>query len=350
MQLNKLKVFHGLVNYGTQAGLLAKSLRENGIEAKSVVYHDSFKRQTDIELLFGGNIIQKVFNHSWNWIRRFYWFFRYNTFHFYYGISLFPFQLDLPLYKFFGKKVIMEYLGFDVQLYRFSVEKYGKNTNIGFMKKGGLKHDNKILKRLRFESRYLDMKLVCAPCYSEFVTGSIVLPLAIDIKEYPFLPSQIINERIIILHAPTHKENKGTSFIKDAIERLIKEGFPIKLEIAENITHDELKIRYRACNIFIDQILGGWYGTAAIEAMAFGRPTICFIREEYFKYIDFSNKIPIINANQDTIYDVIKKLICSKEDLEKIGLKSRLFVEEIHNLQKITCSLIHTYLEVWEKS
>jgi hypothetical protein len=31
----------------------------------------------------------------------------------------------------------------------------------------------------------------------------------------------------------------------------------------------------------IDQIMAGWYGTASIEAMAIGRPVICFIRESY---------------------------------------------------------------------
>ena len=36
----KLKVFHGLVNQDTQAGLLEKELRNQAIEVLSVVYPD----------------------------------------------------------------------------------------------------------------------------------------------------------------------------------------------------------------------------------------------------------------------------------------------------------------------
>jgi hypothetical protein len=346
---NKLKIFHGLVNYGTQAGLFAKVLRNQGIDAISVVYPDKFNRFADIQLLYGGTFIQKIFKHLWNWIRRFYWFFRYNTFHFYFGTTLFPFQLDLPLYNLFGKKVIMEYLGFDIQRYQYSKDKYGKYTNIGFMKEEGIKHDKKIIKRFEFESRYLDLKLVCAPCYSEFVPDAKVLPLAIDINEYSFSAPRLFDEKIIILHAPTNKDNKGTVFIEEAINKLIREGYPIILDLVENVTHIELKKRYVACDLFIDQLTGGWYGAAAVEAMAVGRPTICFIREEYYKYIDFGEKIPIINANQDNIYDVIKRLVMSKEDLAKIGLNSRLFVEDVHDHHKITKTLVDLCLEIWSK-
>lgn len=75
----RLKVFHGLVNYGTQAGLFAQELRKLGIEAISVSFPDPYKRLIDVELLTGGNLFQKIIKHSWNWIRRFYWFFKFNT-------------------------------------------------------------------------------------------------------------------------------------------------------------------------------------------------------------------------------------------------------------------------------
>jgi len=62
--------------------------------------------------------------------------------------------------------------------------------------------------------------------------------------------------------------------------------------LVENISHSELKEKYKECDIFVDQIVGGWYGTASIEAMAIGRPTVCFLRESYFEYIDFGPSIP----------------------------------------------------------
>ena len=55
MRTKELRVFHGLVNYGTQAGLFARALREAGVEAISVAFPDPFKRHIDVELLHGGD-------------------------------------------------------------------------------------------------------------------------------------------------------------------------------------------------------------------------------------------------------------------------------------------------------
>jgi hypothetical protein len=78
--------------------------------------------------------------------------------------------------------------------------------------------------------------------------------------------------------------------------------------------------------------------------MAIGRPTICFIRESYFEHIDYGNKIPIINAQPGTIYDVLKKTINNKHLFPELGKRSREFVESIHDLDKLTDRLIEIYV------
>ena len=114
----------------------------------------------------------------------------------------------------------------------------------------------------------------------------------------------------------------------------------------ENITHSKLKEEYIKCDIFIDQILGGWYGTAAVEAMALGRPVICSIRKSYFKYIDYGEKIPIVHADPDNIYDAIKQMLINREKLPEMGVASRKFVEEVHDCKKITKNLIKIYSNI----
>ena len=177
----KLKVFHGLVNYGTQAGLFARELRNQGIEAIAVTYPDSFKRITDVELKHGGNIFQKIVRHTWNYLFRIKCMFKYNVFHFYYETTLLPYQLDLPVLKFFCKKIVMEYLGNDIQSYKISIEKYKWTNMPGFIGAGDPEaYDKRIEKRYSNETKFTDLQAVCAPVYSEFVPKSIVIPLAID--------------------------------------------------------------------------------------------------------------------------------------------------------------------------
>lgn len=342
----KIRVFQGMVNYGTQAGLYARALREKGIPAVSVSRNDRFKRLIDIELYAKGNFAQKLIKHSINYLILTYCFFKYNTFHFYFGTTLFPRQLDLQFYKYFNKKVVFHYLGKDVKLYKESIERYDI-SNMAYScgtTEEALKQDKKKKKRLQYETQFASKQFVCSPIYSEFVPNSILLPLAIDLTNYQFQPKEP-EDKLVIMHAPTNRANKGTEFIIAAIDKLEELGYNIHFDLCENITHDTLKKKYIECDIFIDQVLGG-YGTAAIEAMAIGRPTISYLRDVHFNNITFPGGVPIIVAHSKNIFDILKNIIDNKNDLKIIGLKSREFVEKNHDVKVLTDRLINYYKEI----
>jgi glycosyltransferase involved in cell wall biosynthesis len=349
-QNKRLKVFHGLVNYGTQAGVLAEGLRKKNVIAFSVSVDDNYKRKIDCHLTTSSKGLKGILNKIRNRLLCLCWFFKYNTFHFYYGTTLFPNQLDLPFYSFFGKKVIFEYLGNDVQGYRVSLEKY-KWTNVNYFipEHEAQAYDKRIKDRLVNELKYADKILVCAPVYSEFALSSEVLPLAIDLHVFDYKPLKI-RDNIKIMHAPTHRGFKGTLFIIEAINKLIQEGYAIELDLVEGVTHAELRERYASCDLFVDQILGGWYGTASIEAMAIGRPVVAFMRDTYYQYVDYKLTIPVISADPDTIYEVLKDLIIHKERLPILGAQSREFVELIHDQDKVCNRLITIYQDCWAKN
>jgi hypothetical protein len=77
--------------------------------------------------------------------------------------------------------------------------------------------------------------------------------------------------------------------------------------------------------------------------MAIGRPTVCIYDPVFFEYIDYGEQIPIVNANPDTIYEVLKTLLSHRESWVEISSKSRLFVEDIHDLHKNAEKLIAVY-------
>jgi glycosyltransferase involved in cell wall biosynthesis len=352
----KLKVFHGLVNYGTQAGLFARELRNQGVDAISVVSGDLSERQIDVELRCKGNLPQIIVKHGWNKLRRLYWFFRYNTFHFYFGHTLFKKQRDLPFYKFFGKKVIMEYLGNDIRHYKTLVKRYNLPENHDYFQRMN-EHDNKITQRIKNEKKYLDYKLCCLPTHMDFgksynYTINEVLPLALNIADIVYNPLNMNDENKIlkILHAPTNRVFKGTVYIEKAIDTLINKGYRINFKIAEKITHSQLFKEYEQCDIFIDQISVGWYGTASLEAMAVGRPTCAFIDERYFQYIDYADEIPVINITRENVTNKLRDLIENKHQLPEIGKKSREFIEKYHDVRNVTKKLIDIYQnKVWKQ-
>ena len=335
MKREYMKVFHGLVNYGTQAGLLSQGLREEGIEAFSAVYDDSyFKRKIDFNIT--RDITSKCsIVRRWKRLKFLLSIFReYNVFHFYFGTTLLPYNIDAPFYRLFGKKVVMEYLGTDVTLW------LGYNGVDGH----GRPVDRiKIIKKVQKQARQFDRQLVCAPCYYPSVDNSTILPLALDLSTFSYHPLELYpNKELTIMHCPTNRQQKKSDYIEAALDKLKLEGYHFKYKCITNVSHDQLKQEYITSDIVIDQ-LNGWFGTVSIEAMALGRPVIAGYYPHLCHYDSRYENMPIINADVYNIHDVLKDILDGKYDLEEISKKSREFVMRTHDLKSVIKQLIGIY-------
>ena len=84
----------------------------------------------------------------------------------------------------------------------------------------------------------------------------------------------------------------------------------------------------------MDQLIVGWYGGLAVEAMALGKPVIAYIRQEDLHFIPHQMKkdLPIIQAEPDTIYAVLEKVLnMPRTEILNIAHKSRAYVERWHD-------------------
>lgn len=332
MKTSEMRVFQGLINFGTQAGMFAEGLREQGIFAESYVWEDSFKRQIDVVVSDSLSKYRLI-----RWVQKIELFIKcfrkFNVFHFYYGRTFFPKNRDLPLYHMFGKKVVMEYLGTDVDLW------LGYN---GVDWRGRPVDRVKLVKRVIKQSKQVDRQLVCAPHLYQFVDNSIILPLTIDITKYSYSERNVNYGNITFMHCPTNKLGKKTKEIEDAINKLRSEGYIFNYKRIENVTHAQLKEEYKSSDVVIDQ-LNAWYGTVSVEAMAIGRPVVCGINNSYKLFDDRFDNLPIIQADVKNIYSVLKDILDKKYDLELIGRASRKYVENVHSLEAETKQLISIY-------
>ena len=80
-----------------------------------------------------------------------------------------------------------------------------------------------------------------------------------------------------VLHAPNHREIKGSRHFIQAVEELKSEGVRIDLVIAEKLPNSELQELIRSVDVVADQLIMGWYAMFAIEAMALSKPVLCYI-------------------------------------------------------------------------
>lgn len=156
----------------------------------------------------------------------------------------------------------------------------------------------------------------------------------------PNIP-KLSNKPFKIVHSPSSRGVKGTKYIIEAINAL-KLKYEIDFVLLENLPRFEALRIVAECDIFIDQLIAGSHGSAAVEAMSFGKPVICYINEVIGK--DYPSDLPIINANPDTIYSVLFTLLENRYTLNKIGENSRKYVEKYH-FSKVNAFMQKRYYE-----
>jgi len=146
------------------------------------------------------------------------------------------------------------------------------------------------------------------------------------------------NTKLRILHAPNHRAIKGTQYFIDAVNELVEEGLDVELVLLERVPNDEVKRVMASVDIVADQLIVGWYAMFAIEAMAMGKPVLCFLREDLLNLYTISglikpDEIPIINCGPFTVKDTLRYFLAHRDKLASIGRKSREFVLKHHSLE-----------------
>lgn len=326
-----MKVLHAPAVIANQSVILTKALRELGIEATSLQYYNPPRKYSaDININIGRrrNLIKWFFIQLQNFPRLFN---NYDIYHFHYARTLLPFFIDLPILKILGKKIIFEYHGADIKP-PFS---YVISFNV-FMKLYVSIHQHiiKIVSKL-----FVDAEIVTTPDLLKSAPSAQFIPVAVD--ETNDLKSRLQKkDKIVIVHAPTNRIKKGTSYIIDAVEKLKKEGFDIEFDLVEDLSEKEAKKRYERADIAIDQILIGWYGLFSVEMMSLGKPVVCYVRKDLKKY---APNLPIVSSDKDTLATNLKILTKDKKLREKLGEEGKKFVAENHDSIKIAKKLIELY-------
>lgn len=149
-----------------------------------------------------------------------------------------------------------------------------------------------------------------------------------------------------VLHAPNHPHFKGSHYLMDAVDALRREGVNIELNLVTGVAQTQVMKAMQESDIIVDQLIGGFYGQTAIEAMAMGRPVMCFISDP--SRAAAPDELPIINCDPDTVEDTLRKYATDRTSLKSIGVRSRAYVERHHSLDALAHRLHALYRETAE--
>jgi glycosyltransferase involved in cell wall biosynthesis len=166
---------------------------------------------------------------------------------------------------------------------------------------------------------------------SEFVPYANLDPFAIEFSEPPE------RDQMVVAHAPTNREVKGTRHVLEAIDALQAEGVPIRLDLVEGVPRTEAVQRLRAADVVVDQLRLGWYGGLAVESMALGRPVLAYIDETDNP---FGSELPVVRTSATSLREDLQALVADRERRRRIAREGRSFVERHHDPRSVARQIL----------
>lgn len=323
-----MKIVQLPIEIAGQIGTICGSMEKLGHFARGLNFFSTYLDYKDYllntDVFEMGRMFEEMLNH-------------FDMFHYHYGLTLFPQYRDLEMLKEHGKPIVMHHWGSDVRVPSIA------NLNNPYVYTGDSLPEEDIRNSLITLGGYVTDAIVqdeeVLPYVAPYYRRVHIVPLSLNIEQFPISYPSVAETNPLVLHAPTNQAFKGTEAIEKAIEAL-KNEVPFRYVRIENMAHREATQWYKNADIVIDQILCGSYGLLSVEAMAYGKPVIAFIRPDLALRM---NDLPICSANPDTIYDVLGELLRNPQKRLELGQAGRTFVENHHDSAKVAQHLLNVY-------
>jgi glycosyltransferase involved in cell wall biosynthesis len=336
-----MRILHCPTDIAGQLGAYAESIRRAGHTGEALAFAPNqfgFQTDTVLELTEIRSVWRRRAKLVTNFLRVIG---KYDIYHFHFGGTLLPHHVDLPLLRMLRKKMVMNWWGSDVR--RLSIA-FRENPFIAQAIKSDPNHEARVLKRIERIGRAISVAVVADAelrSYVEpFFERVVLVPQAIHVEDLiPAFPDP--EERLpLVVHCPSSRALKGTPHVLEAARRL-EQRCRFRFELLEGLPHDELIVRMASADIVIDQVLLGVHGILSVEAMALGKPVLCYIREDLKD--EYPADLPIVSANPNTLEAHLERLLSDGEERTRLGRRGREYAEKRHSLGAVGRKLVSLY-------
>jgi hypothetical protein len=333
------RILHAPANVGNQPYALSRAERSLGFvsDVADFIPSGKFEYQADVIHDLAGRPAYAHAARRGSFLARA--IARYDVFHFNWGQALLPLRVrgrvhtELALLKRLGKVVIVTFQGCDV---RPRAECACHNPACAAADRWRAPNAAAML-------RHADRAFFLNPDLAPHLPGARFLPYAnVDVHTIEAAPLPPRDE-VVIAHAPTDRDVKGTSHVVAAVDALAVEGVRVRLDLVEDVPHAEALRRLAAADVVVDQLVLGWYGGVAVEAMALGRPVVCRIDADANP---FGERLPIVDASPATLRDRLRSLAQDAAARERLGSESREFVRAEHDPRRIARRVLGGLVEL----
>jgi glycosyltransferase involved in cell wall biosynthesis len=337
---DKIRVLHLPVNVSSIPSTAAKILKDRGHEVYVISLAKSNIQSNEgvifVPVFRAKGIFSKILIRLLKTIYFIYYVSKVDIVHYHQTTFTYRPSLEALIIKALNKRAIVQFHGSEIRIPEidFLDNIYFKLT---FFKEK--LHEQEQLKSLRSKQRYtmfekITNKCIVNPDLVEHIDKSffkktyiVFHPIILEEvdPEYP----EINREKPLVVHAPSRRWIKGTNYVLKAVELLKSKGFKFDFQLIEGMEHEKALNVLKNADIVVDQFIVGAYGMLSIEAMAYGKPVVCFIKESLYKL--YPSTLPIVNANIDNLPQKLAMLIKDGNLRYRLGVEGRKYVEKYHS-------------------
>lgn len=350
-----MRVLHLPVNIASIPSHTVRGLRQIGVDAQGLIFVNTPWQSED-----GLKVIELSSPRKpnlWIW-KNFRWLYHYlrgiawaDAIHWYFGSAALPWGFDLKYIKALKKPGVVEWLGTDIRIPEIE---FKDNPYYAAAFPNGYEYQNESLQKSRYvQKRFADSGFVSVasmgmvPYIQEDVSCQVyVVAQRIVVSDYhPRYPEADVSKPIVV-HCPTAPIAKGTPAVIKVIKEL-RTKYNFDFRLIQGVSRRETLQQIQHADIYLDQFVAGNHGMAALEAMAFGKPVLCYIKPSMID--KYPSDLPIVNANQDDLGEILEPLLREGRLRHEIGKRSRAYVEKHHDAFKLAYQLVDIYRELIEK-
>lgn len=347
--LHRMKVLHLPLNIASQISITVRALQEIGVEARGLA-----RRVSIIQEYRGVETIDwmgtpRGLARLWRGVR---WRFRViqalkwaDVIHWHWGDSTWK-GFDLKIAAALKKPRIVEFWGSDLRNHRIAGEDNPFISRMYQQYPELLETKSQWAQRLFHRhgfaclipgyelSDYLDPTL-----FASYYQTRARLPVHEYSPRYP----EVEKRRPLVTHAPSNKQRKGTERVLEVVGRLGQQ-LPFDFTLINNVPRSEALEIVSKCDVFLDQFTIGAEGLASHEAMALGKPVLCYIKPSL--QARYPPGLPIVATDQDALESNLAELVVHGEKRRELGERSRRYMETYYDARKLATDLTRIYEEL----
>ena len=346
-----MKVLHLPANLASQMRVTVLAQRETGLDVRGLTGPSPVQNAAGLEILPhaapGASFLRRKTTALRRAVRIMEAIAWADIVHWHYSAAL-PCAADLRAAKLLGRKRFVEFWGSDIrnpEFERADNPHFARLWDSGdYECRDAESEENSLRVQRRFSDAGAHL-LICSPGMAQYVAPGCfphrhATSQRLLLEEYPPAIPRAANPRPLVVHAPSAPGAKGTKFILTAVEKLRSEC-DFDFQLIHGMTPLEAREWMSRCDIYVDQLITGEYGVASVEAMALGKPVICYIKPSLRPH--YPAHFPVISANPETVEEVLRDLLRDGPRRQALGENSRSWAEERHDARKVVAKIAEYY-------